>query len=656
MLLSGKTGISWPTRAAGAVCPDNEDTVSGGKGSGMASEITRVLLLLLLAGVLFSAGLGGYDLWPPDEPRFAEVAREMMQSGDYLVPRVNGEPYKEKPPLLFWLIALASQPAGEVTAVTARIPSVLAGILTVLFTYLLGRRLFGPRVAFWSALVLMTAQRVWWQAHFGQIDMLLAACLTGALLAFASWRDSGRWHYLVLFYVASAAALYAKGPGVLVFPGLLVLTLAWREDEPGHVVHLALGMAAVCLLYAVWLVPARAAASAELGASAGTAMAANLFRQTVGRFALGVSHANPPWYYLKTLPLDWLPWALFLPWTLLWVWRHRDEGLETRLLLCWIVPAFLFFSIAIGKRAIYLLPLFPAMSIFIARSILDLVDDPSHTTWRRRTAWVWGLILLLLAAAPLALLATEYREMAYDVRVLVFSLVAGLFGLWALGGKIASRLPTVMAIQFAVLALTAASVVFPMVNPHKSAKAFCEPVRHLARQGAEFDLYSVGFAREEYVFYSERFLDEQFTDLLDMSEAGDQSLAKQARLQKDLRRAMAKGVEEVPIADIGGITPAEIGLLRQGMCDALDEKGFPRGIQIAFQDALSIVGRSFFRSFQGGRPAFAYVQEEDWRWVCALLPETRKTTVVRQDNVGRRTVLLVANRAGARLVSNGPVE
>src|SRR5690606_38065267 len=127
-----------------------------------------------------------YALWPADEPRFGEVAREILQTGNWLVLHVNGEPYMEKPPLFCWLIAIVSAPFGDVSEFTARMPSIAAALVTVLFTFLITARMTGSRQALMAALVLMTASRFWWQARTAQIDMVLTACLTVAFYAF--WR------------------------------------------------------------------------------------------------------------------------------------------------------------------------------------------------------------------------------------------------------------------------------------------------------------------------------------------------------------------------------------------------------------------------------------------------------------------------------------
>ena len=116
----------------------------------LRSSAGPLLALVAFAAFLFALDTSQHDLWPPDEPRYAQVAREMLESGDWLVLRVNGEPYLEKPPLLFWAIAAVSVPFGDITETTARIPSILAGLGTVVLTYLIATRLFGRRTAWWA--------------------------------------------------------------------------------------------------------------------------------------------------------------------------------------------------------------------------------------------------------------------------------------------------------------------------------------------------------------------------------------------------------------------------------------------------------------------------------------------------------------------------
>jgi 4-amino-4-deoxy-L-arabinose transferase-like glycosyltransferase len=610
-------------------------------------------LLVALAAVLFLGNLGGYDLWPPDEPRFAQVAREMMESGDYLAPRVNGQPYKEKPPLYFWMVAAVSAPVGDVTELTARLPSALAGIITLLLTYLLARELYGVRIAFWSGMILVTTQRFWWQARFGQLDMVLTAWVMGSLLCFWCWHKKRTGGYLIGFYLCMAAGVLTKGPPAALFPVLTVFAFYWKRKEARKQLHLLTGLSVVLALVAIWLIPARMAISVETTVNTGETITSNLFRQTVGRFFLGVSHANPPWYYLKNLPVDLLPWSFFSPWTLSWVWTRRKEGEETRFLLSWIVPAFLFFSVCVGKRALYLLPLYPAFSIFFARSVLDLMES-NETRWRRWIGAAWGVALLLIGAAPFVLLLTEYKD-AWRGSLLLLSLCAflcALHTLHILRRSSASRLMRHMAVHFCLLLGGVAFIVFPLLNSHKSAREFCAPLRALSEAKVDYDLYSIGFSRAEYVYYAEHFHTAIPGELLSIDGMQALDNREQAKLQKRMLHAIQKAVEQVPITSISMVSEKEIDQLAARIKTKLQSSSDHQAYLQEYKVAMTSLLDSLFNVMNGETPAFVMVQETDWRWVLAFHPDARHMAVFENRAVGSRHVLLLANAPGRKVLGN----
>lgn len=620
----------------------------------MSEKWIQFSAALLLAVIIFSANVDGYDLWPPDEPRYALVAREMMDSGDYFLPRINNEAYKEKPPLLFWAIAATSSLSGEVTPLSARLPSILSALVTLVFTALLARKLFSSRVALWSVLILMTTQRFWWNARFGQIDMLLTACLTAGLYVYYRWEQSRRMLWLCLFYLAMAAGLYAKGPGVMVFPVLFVLCRSWRSPLwRQHGIGLITGGVFCVLLYALWAVPAHLAFAREMESAAGTVLGGNLFRQTLGRFFLGLSHAQWPWYYLTTLPVDWLPWSLLFPWVAKWVWQRRRDNASVSFLLSWIVPAFIFFSIAIGKRGVYLLPLFPALSVFFGATLLDFMDNPSGV-WRRRLAWVYSLFFIAIAFTPVVLVFTAYKE-SWSLGMVPLMLAACFCAATLIPFSRKNEMPYLhgqIFASFLLLYLFVAVLILPLVNEHKSARPFCAPVAEIADTGEDFDLFSVGFAREEYVFYSRHFFKELHTKPIPFKEGWDISPLEWLKLQKRLSKSIVKEVRRVELGDVARIRPEELDALQEALKKALEKEQCPLALAEEFQEGLEKENAVLFEAFDGERPVFLYVQEHDWRWIYAIHPDIRNALLLSRANVGSRRVLLFANPAGAHLFHN----
>lgn len=613
----------------------------------------RLATLLLFATVLLGINIWGYDLWPADEPRFGQVAREMMRSGDYLAPHVNGRPYREKPPLLFWSIAAASLPFGDVTSASARIPSLIAALSTLVCTFVLAAKLFDGRIALWSIVVLATSTRFWWQARTVQIDMLLTACLTLALLLFWLWFQNGKTSYLVGFYACIGAAVYAKGPPGMVFPLLLILTFFWK-DQPGRKrTHWVLGFLGVIMCIVAWLIPARmSVAGSESGALQGD-MGSNLFRQTIGRFFLGVSHAQPPWYYVETLAVDLFPWTLILPFTFVYLWKHRGESLELNFLLRWIIPAFCFFSLSFGKRALYLLPLFPAISIIVACSITEMLDT-NASTWRRRVVGLWSGLMAVFAVAPFVILLTDYRE-AWTNNLLIVSGAAALCSIHA--GFVALRsqgksLPSLLAGHIALLEILAALIVFPLVNPYKSAREFCEPVRRLSHAEVPFQLYSVGFSREAYIFYADAFHQPLLAELLPMTNADPQDLFASAKIQSRLRKQVSNAAAKVVLESIKSITDGERAHLSAAVKDALASSDVGAGIAADFETA--IMKETQVLATDPEQPTFVFIREDDLRWLYPIQPDLQAYTVVHAASVGARDVVLLANGPALRLLEAHP--
>lgn len=611
-------------------------------------------LLLLLAFTVFAANIGGYDVWPPDEPRYTEVAREMVVSGDYLVPRVNGEVYFEKPPMLFWLMALASVPFGEVNEVAARLPSVLCAVYIVGLTYALAARLFTRQVAIWAALLLITCFRFWYQARKGQIDMVLTAEMLTTLYAFWRWDESRHTKWLFLAYGGIALGLLTKGPPALVFPGLFLMAYYWGNREGRASTRWVWGFLGAIAVAALWYVPARMAGADTAAEAVQSGMGSNLFRNTIGRALMGVSKAQPPWYYLKTLPVDMLPWTFICPPILYWAWKGRKENQAMRFLWAWIGPALIFFSVIIGKRELYLLPLFPVFGILFAAAMEHLKETENYR-WMRRGGMAWSVVLIAMGFSPLALPYIPYTlESNLHLYIVAgVALVVGNAGLFYIRKSSGSVVPTTLATQTILIFTVAVFTVFPEIDTFKSAREICAPVRQLVEDGKDPKVYSAGFSREEYVYYARHFHEPVFTGLI--GDIHPDNLMEQAKLQKKAQRLFQDAVEEVPVVDLAQPTEAEQTALRAAIDAAVAESDEIDAI-VHFEDELRVEVNAFFTKLGAKEPVFCFVQEEDWRWLLAFLEGEQPTSVITEQGVGSRHVLLLANDAALEALSSANSE
>ncbi len=605
--------------------------------------------LLLFALLVFGANIWGYDLWAPDEPRYAEVAREMVESGDYLVPRVNGETYFEKPPLLFWLMSLSSIPFDGVNEVATRIPSVLCAVYVVAITYALALRLFGRQVALWTVLILISCFRFWYQARRGQIDMVLTAGMLTTLYAFWRWDEERNKKWLLLAYAGVAAGLLAKGPPALIFPGLFLIVYYWGNKAGRASTRWGWGFLGAIGVVLIWYIPARLAgaeSATEAVEAVESGIGANLFRNTIGRALMGVSKAQPPWYYLKTLPIDMVPWTFICPPILYWVWKNRKDSQSMRFLWAWVAPALVFFSIIIGKRELYLMPLIPVIGILFAVAITRLRENENFT-WMLRGAILWSILLIFMAALPLAL---PYAPITLrsNLHAYLFAAVAGFAGLGglvylkAVGGR---GVPTLLATQMVVVLTVAVFTIFPEIDQFKSAREVCRPIRQLADAGTEIKIYSAGFSREEYIYYSRHFHEPVFTGLV--GEINPDNLMEQAILQKKAQRLIQRAVVEVPLKSLAQPSADEQAALLSAIDRAIAESDDIDGVR-HFEVELRIMVNEFFENLAKPTPVFCFVQEQDWRWLLALLEGEQPTTIIAEEGVGSRHVILLGNEAATR--------
>ncbi len=444
----------------------------------------RTLLLVALAAASLAPSVVGRELLPPDEPRFALVAREMFTSGDWVVPTRGGRLYLDKPPLLFWTAALAFRAAGGPSEAAARIPPLLATLLLVLVLHRQGRRWFGEPAATLGTLVfssfLLVQQRGAWVAT----DPLLASAVFLALAALDRCREGGVLP-AALAGIATALGFLAKGP-VAVLHLVLAAVAAWLAGERLSLRPL-LRPAGLLPFLAVAL-PWPALLVARLGWAAPRHA---LWHHNVERFARSWDNLEPWWYQGKALFLGSLPWSLVLagalaPAVLGPLLRER----RARWLAGWALLEAAFFSLPAGKRGVYLLPVFPALGL-LAGLAIPLVRT------RRGPRRAGAILAGLAAAAALALAASlaaggpglpaalagdpAVRRGAVALLLLLGTTLGATALLLARGDR---RYPWPIVLLLLGTGLLWPAFLAPAINAGQGARAFAEAARRAVPPGS----------------------------------------------------------------------------------------------------------------------------------------------------------------------------
>jgi 4-amino-4-deoxy-L-arabinose transferase-like glycosyltransferase len=378
---------------------------------------TDSLLLAGFCAFLFFYGLGQSGLIGADEPRYAQVAREMLLRRDWITPVLGGQPWLEKPPLYYWQTMLAYRIFG-VSDWAARLPSAIDATFLVLAIYFFLRR-FRHGFELDGALIAASTTGVMGYAHAASTDMALAAFFTIGMLGWWGWREGGSRIYLAGFYGFLALGALAKGP-VAPFLGLVVILLYAAAVRELRLVLKTLWMPGIvlfCVIALPWYF--------EVQARNPGFFHEFIVEHNLGRFSENLYHHTEPfWYYLPVTALALLPWTIFVIAALVqsvrkwWTDRHSiarlRDGMGNQLGIfacCWLVVPLAFFSASQSKLPGYILPAIPAGALLLA----DYLENRLSQNQAERLP-TWLVILhALFAAAPIvpalliAYLVTQHR-------------------------------------------------------------------------------------------------------------------------------------------------------------------------------------------------------------------------------------------------------
>lgn len=381
-----------------------------------AWQADNIILHLSLIGlttlVVWGATCGLWGLNGTDETRYTQIAKNLIDNGDIFLLTINNQPYDQKPPLVFWLFALALKLCGgEVNSFAPRIVSVLFALMTLFCTYLCGRRLVNAKTGLYGAFILATFPVFMNYAPKAKLDMIFAALITLSITALATRKTDElvSWPRALIIWGGLAGAFFAKGPLALVIVLIFIVLdagmhgKAWRQNLR-HVRFLE-GLSFVLLLIGIWL-------GIEVYLAGPSFVTNQVGSETVERVIHG-AHKNSVWFYFTHIFAIIGVWVFALVLAFFALIKRKVPPMpHLQIWLCWFLPGFILLCLASGKRVSYPLLLLPPLALFIGYYINALSLNATHNKLTRLTGLTINGIYLLAGMSLCAISVILYIKLS----------------------------------------------------------------------------------------------------------------------------------------------------------------------------------------------------------------------------------------------------
>lgn len=456
-------------------------------------EERSIMIIAVVAILTIFFGIGGVPLLDPDEPVYAETAREMLLEGDLLSPRIFGNYWYDKPPMYYWLVALAQTIFGD-NEFAARFPAGLMAFATSMMMYFSVTKLFNERAGFWSSIILTTSVEFFYLGKAAVTDSTLLFFMTAAILSFLHKKY---W----LMYVFMAFATLTKGPIGIVFPGTIIFLYLLFMGQIYKILemHVIRGMLLYFLIagpwyYAMYTVHGMEFINTFLGFH-------NVTRFTTPEHASRVTI----WYYFPVLIVGLFPWISLLPQAVYAALSDSriDDMRNLIFMHIWLGFVFLFFTICQTKLVSYILPMYPPLAIVIGWSISHMITKQRHNT--TYTGWaISALAMFILIGVGFIIGGQQLPELELGGMVLgAITIIIGvgiaIFLIMFKDVQLAAGLHAIMGI---VIMIVAFGFLLPEVAPRFSMKEMAAYYMENAEQ--DVPLYVDKFLRPGMMYYAHR--------------------------------------------------------------------------------------------------------------------------------------------------------
>lgn len=469
----------------------------------------NIVLLLCVAGIITFSYLGSLPLLDPDEPVYAETAREMLQYHDFISPRIYGDFWYDKPPMYYWLVAGAFKIFG-VSEFAARFPSALLATAGAVLVYLSGRKLFGERAGILAGLILATSLEYFYLSKAAVTDITLTFFLTAALLAFLQ----GKYYF---FYGCAALAVVTKGPIGIIFcsviPGLyIMLTGNWVLLKRMKVLT---GMVLFGVIALPWYILMYQYHGMDF-------IDTFLGFHNVTRFLQPEHSSGTLWYYyVPVIIFGFFPWIAFMVQAIYAALKDKSVN-QQRLafLVIWAATVFGFFTFSQTKLVSYILPMYPPIALLVGWYI-DKAWSENTFSILKWSAAVFTVVACILEAGLIYAGKTMTPNLFLPGIIMTIVFAVANILLWWLSVKRDFRL--VFAINVVTMLFFSTYLVtnlLPVIAPTFSMKSFVEDFNQY--YDGKSQVYVTKYYRPGFMFYSgvpgKEKTDTLHTKLLDENE------------------------------------------------------------------------------------------------------------------------------------------
>lgn len=469
-----------------------------------------IIILILLSLFLFTYKLGTYSLWDNDEPLYSQIAREFNHNGDILTTYWNGEPWFCHPPLSMWLTLISGNLLGW-NEFSVRLPSAVCAVLIVLMTYYIGRRLYDENTGFIAGLILATSLQFFVQAKLANLDMLFTLFLIASTYVLYRFFQNNSRMYLFLFWVLCGFGTLAKGPfAVCLPPAVIFLYLFFSISNENECLGDFWGKTWTRLCDAVKkfikiFTPEGVIAYLILGGfwyAAGLLKYKTEFYNLVFKYFIldrvitpVMNQSGPIYYYLIIFAVGFFPWvAFFLPSIIDYIKTRKQN--ESVFLLVWLIFTFVFFSLVQTKLPNYILFIYPACAIMLARYFNKTAEDKNKggLFWPLAvTSLFYAVIIGAFVVMSTGKYPQEYAGLKNLLLPLLYIIIATLVLSWTMLARGRRRYLIFSFIGGTFLLYVFMMQLMPAVDYYK-------PIKPLALQ-----LKSVMKPREKVAVFIEHF-------------------------------------------------------------------------------------------------------------------------------------------------------